>query len=60
VAHNLHVTGVDKQYDTPDDFTSATAQPGKEVELLVRIAPPGPYPFKCDFHPEQTGTLALN
>jgi plastocyanin len=60
VAHNLHIPGVDAQYDTVDDFTSATAQPGKEVELLVKIAPPGTYPFKCDFHPEQTGTLAIN
>jgi plastocyanin len=60
VAHNLHVAGVDAQYDTADDFTSLTAQPGKEVELLVKIDPPGSYPFKCDFHPQQTGTLVLN
>jgi uncharacterized cupredoxin-like copper-binding protein len=60
VAHNLRVSGVDKQYDTADDFASLTVQPGKEQQLLVKIDTPGAYPFRCDFHPQQTGTLTLN
>jgi len=60
VAHNLRVSGVDKQYDTADDFASLTVQPGKEQGMLVRIDTPGSYPFRCDFHPQQVGTLAVN
>jgi uncharacterized cupredoxin-like copper-binding protein len=60
VVHNLNVSGLDKQYETPDDFTSLAVQPGKEQRLLVRLDPPGSYPFRCDFHPEQqVGTLVV-
>jgi plastocyanin len=60
VGHDLRVSGADGQYDTTDDFVSAPVAPGKEVELLLKIDSPGSYPFKCDFHPQQTGTLVLN
>jgi plastocyanin len=60
VAHNLRVSGLDKEYDTRDDFASAAATPGKEARLLLKIDDPGSYPFRCDFHPQQqTGTLVL-
>lgn len=60
VAHNMRVAGVDNQYDTADDFASLTVQPGKTQQLLVKIDAPDSYPFRCDFHPQQTGTLVLN
>jgi plastocyanin len=60
VAHNLRVSGLDKQYETADDFTSLTVQPEKQQQLLVKIDAAGAYPFRCDFHPQQTGTLTLN
>src|SRR3972149_11987263 len=60
VAHNLRVSGSDKEYDTRDDFASAAVQAGKEVKLLLKIDDPGSYPFRCDFHPDQQrGTLIL-
>ena len=60
VAHNLNIAGVDKEYDTDDDFTSAVPSSGQEVQLLVRLDAPGSYPFRCDFHPEQqVGTLVV-
>jgi hypothetical protein len=59
VVHNLRLSGVDRQYETPDDFTSLAVQPGKKQSLLVSIDPPGSYPFRCDFHPQQVGTLIL-
>jgi hypothetical protein len=61
VAHNLRVSGEDKEYDTPDDFPSRVLQPDKETSLLVRIDTQGSYPFRCDLHPElQVGTLVIN
>lgn len=59
VAHNLRVSGVDREYDTSDDFASAAVKPGEQRELLLKIDEPGSYPFRCDFHPQQTGTLVL-
>jgi len=60
VAHNLRVSGVDREYDTGDDFASAAAKAGSEVRLLLKLDQAGSYPFRCDFHPQQTGTLVLN
>ncbi len=61
VAHNLRVSGEDKQYDTADDFASRILEPDKETSLLVRINTPGTYPFRCDLHPDQqVGTLVIN
>jgi uncharacterized cupredoxin-like copper-binding protein len=60
VAHNLTVSGLDKEYATPDDFTSPTLEAGESGTLLVKIDEPGTYPFRCDFHPQQqVGTLIL-
>jgi uncharacterized cupredoxin-like copper-binding protein len=59
VAHNLRVSGADRTYDTRDDFASAGVAPGDEATLPVKIDQAGAYPFRCDFHPQQTGTLVL-
>lgn len=61
VAHDLRVSGADKQFETTDDFTSAVVESGEEVELLVKIDAPGSYPFRCNLHPgQQVGTLVLD
>jgi len=62
VAHNLRFAGVDGQYNTPDDWLTepGTIQPGETGRVVVKFDDPGAYPFKCDFHPTQTGTLTLS
>jgi plastocyanin len=65
VAHNLRVSGTDKEYQpdapTSDDFATDALQAGDELSLLVKIDAAGAYPFRCDLHPlQQTGTLILN
>ena len=63
VSHNLRVSGLDKEYDTADDFEMPpnVILPGETQRLVVKIdPPPDTYPFRCDFHPlVQTGTLVL-
>jgi plastocyanin len=59
VSHNLRVSGVDRTYDTDDDFALLGAGPGEKDSLPVKIDQPGSYPFRCDFHPQQTGVLVL-
>ena len=63
VAHNLRVSGIDKEYDTRDDFLTdpGSIKGGEEGSVLVKIDEPGTYPFRCDFHPDQQiGNLVLN
>jgi len=61
VAHNLSVSGRDKEFGTTDDFTMNSLNAGEEGTLLVKINDPGTYPFRCDLHPfQQTGTLILS
>jgi uncharacterized cupredoxin-like copper-binding protein len=59
VVHNLRVSGVDRAYETADDWMTTGVKPGEQDELRVKIDPVGSYPFRCDFHPQQTGTLVL-
>jgi plastocyanin len=61
VAHNLRVAGLDGEYDTRDDWITDpdTVFPDEEGRVVVKIDEPGSYPFKCDFHPQQTGMLIL-
>ena len=61
VAHNLTVSGPDKEYGTPDDFTMNSIDAGEESTLRVKLNTPGTYPFRCDLHPEQQiGSLILS
>ncbi len=62
VAHNLTFPGLDNEYNTPDDWLTepGTIQPGETGRVVVKFDDPGAYPFKCDFHPTQTGTLTLS
>jgi plastocyanin len=61
VAHNLSVSGSDKEFGTLDDFTMNSLQAGEQGTLLVKINDPGTYPFRCDLHPfQQVGTLDLS
>lgn len=62
VSHNMRVSGLDKEYDTADDFEMPpnVIEPGKSQTLLVKIDEPGTYPFRCEFHPlDQKGNLIL-
>jgi len=61
VAHNLTVSGPDKEYGTPDDFTMNSIDAGEKGTLRVKLNTPGTYPFRCDLHPlQQIGTLILS
>jgi plastocyanin len=61
VAHNLRVSGEDRQYDTRDDFTSRVVQPDNETSVVVLMEMAGTYPFRCDLHPQQqVGTLVID
>jgi len=62
VAHNLRVSGPDREYDTADDFWTDvfSIKAGEESRVLLKIDQPGSFPFRCDFHPTtQTGVLVL-
>ncbi len=62
VSHNMRVSGLDKEYDTADDFAMPpnVIKPGETERLLVKMDAPGSYPFRCEFHPlDQKGTLIL-
>lgn len=62
VSHNLRVSGPDKEYETADDFESQpyAIKPGETGRVILKIDPPGSYPFRCDFHRAlQIGTLVL-
>ncbi len=51
--HNMHITGVDTQYETSDDVVS-NPDPvrGEETATLsFNFAQAGTYEFRCDFHP---------
>ncbi len=61
VAHNLSVSGLDKEFGTRDDFTMNSLSGGEQGTLLVKINDAGTYPFRCDLHPtQQVGNLILN
>ncbi len=62
VTHNLTISGLDKEYDTPDDWESVPydIKAGEKATLTARIDTPGSYPFRCAFHPTvQFGTLVV-
>jgi plastocyanin len=60
VAHNIRISGEDKQYNTADDWVSEVINAGDETSLVFKIDAPGAYPFQCDLHPTtQTGVLTL-
>ncbi len=60
--HNMHIAGVDNEYDTDDDFVSEPSlfRGGDTGSIAFQIDEPGTYDFRCDFHPtEMTGTLEV-
>ena len=60
--HTVRLAGPDGRYETDDDTTvdPPMIKPGETVDL-VWTAPPdaGTYDFRCDYHPEETGTIAV-
>lgn len=60
--HTVRLAGPDGRYETDDDTTidPPMIKPGQSVSL-VWAAPtePGPYLFRCDYHPEETGTITV-
>ena len=60
--HTVRLAGPDGRYETGDDTTidPPMIKPGETVDL-VWTAPPdaGTYDFRCDYHPEETGTITV-
>jgi len=60
--HTVRLAGPDGRYETGDDTTidPSMIKPGETVDL-VWTAPPdaGTYDFRCDYHPEETGTITV-
>jgi len=60
--HTVRLAGPDGRYETDDDTTidPPMIKPGQTVSL-VWTAPtePGAYDFRCDYHPEETGTITV-
>jgi len=60
--HTVRLAGPDNRYETDDDTMAdpEMIKPGQTVSL-VWTAPnqTGVYNFRCDYHPEETGTIAV-
>ena len=60
--HTVRLAGPDGQYETDDDTMAdpEMIKPGATV-ALAWTAPtePGTYNFRCDYHPEETGTITV-
>lgn len=62
VTHNLTISGLDKEYDTKDDWESVPydIKPGQTGVVVAKFDSPGTYPFRCAFHPTvQFGNLIV-
>jgi len=60
--HTVRLAGPDNRYETDDDtqIDPPMIKPGQTVSL-VWVAPnqTGAYNFRCDYHPEETGTITV-
>ncbi len=60
--HTVRLAGPDNRYETGDDtqIDPPMIKPTQTVSL-VWTAPtdPGTYNFRCDYHPEETGTITV-
>jgi len=60
--HTVRLAGPDNRYETDDDtaLDPPMIKSGQTVSL-VWTAPsePGTYKFRCDYHPEETGTITV-
>ena len=60
--HTVRLAGPDGRYETDDDtqIDPPMIKPGETV-ALAWTAPtePGTYNFRCDYHPEETGTITV-
>ena len=62
VTHNLTISGLDKEYDTKDDWESVPydIKPGQTGVVIAKFDLPGTYAFRCAFHPTvQFGDLIV-
>ena len=59
--HNLRIAGADDAFNTSDDFVSKpnNIPAGGKASLTFKIDKPGTYKFRCDFHPDSTGTVTV-
>jgi len=60
--HTVRLAGPDGRYETDDDTMAdpEMIKPGATV-AVAWTAPnePGPYTFRCDYHPSETGTITV-
>jgi len=60
--HTVRLAGPDGEYETADDTRAdpEMIKPGATV-AVAWTAPtePGPYSFRCDYHPSETGTITV-
>lgn len=60
--HNMRIAGRDNKYETADD---AVSQPdivksgGTAILIWTAPAKAGAYKFRCDYHPQSTGTITV-
>lgn len=61
IGHNLTIAGEDGEFNTLDDWSTERAIPGGgQGSVVVKMAAPGTYAFRCALHPlTQMGTLVL-
>ncbi|HEY8490626.1 MAG TPA: cupredoxin domain-containing protein [Dehalococcoidia bacterium] len=52
--HNMHVTAGDEEFSSDQ-----IVNPGASSTFQVQVDRAGTYEFRCDFHPEMTGTLIV-
>ena len=60
--HTVRLAGPDNRYETDDDtqIDPSMIKPSQTVSLgWIAPTEPGAYSFRCDYHPEETGTIAV-
>ena|SRR3990172_13080606 len=60
--HNMRIAGPDGRYDTGDDAVTdpKVVNPGQKAKIDWQApARPGKILFRCEYHPDRTGTITV-